>query len=438
MNDDLDDDLINSSDDFDEFSQKSSLGDVVRQSPLAKVVIVIAVGAVFGGAMVFFGGDKDIERQSVLPAGSDVTSIPGSNEEISPAYTEAVEEQNEADLERAMMEGGSSIPVPIETSDTRLSVPEIEEEEEDPLHRWRILQEERVEREMKAKEAEIEPITVLNAEKQSEAIEELADSMSEQMNAILSKSTEDKKFTTKTLITYNQNDTDGNSDGYGQGGGGVSSGGDDYSPFSEEEEEEVVVIPAGKIVYGQMLLEANSDVPSVVLAEMVSGPLKGWKLLGKFNLEEDIKMLTVTFTSAVNDDGKQYKIKAVMLDPDTSLAAKASKVNNRYLRRIILPAAAKFITGFADAVAESGRTSITIAGEGNAMREEVAEPTREQEVAIGVADAAQDVGEILEELGDVPMQVILEAGTPIGIFFTRNVLESDGGYSSTGAAGSGI
>ena len=55
---------------------------------------------------------------------------------------------------------GSAIPVPIEAPDTRLEVPEIQEEGEDPLHRWRLLQEERVERQMsaKSKSVHVEPM----------------------------------------------------------------------------------------------------------------------------------------------------------------------------------------------------------------------------------------------------------------------------------------
>lgn len=419
MNDDLDDGIIDSDDGFDEFAQKASLGDIIRQSVAAKIGIVVVAVAVIGGVMMLFGGDVIKEQQSSIPTGSDVTSVPGSNEEVSPNYIDAVEEQNEVDLERALIEGGSSIPVPIATHSTRLEIPEAEETSEDPLHRWRMLQEERVEREMRSKESINEPVTVLNAEKQSEAVSKLADSMSEQMESILGKVTEEKSFNTRTLITYKQNDDDGEGGAYVNGDNGGDAGDGSFS----EDQEEIVVIPAGKIVYGQMLLEANSYVPSVVLAQMVSGPLKGWKLLGEFTMEDEIEMLTVKFKIAVNEEGEQYKINAIMLDPDTGLAAKASEVNHRYLRRIILPAAAKFVTGFADAMAESGRTSISVSGTSGNVVEEEEEPSKEQEVATGVADAAQDIGEILDEMGDVPIQVILAAGTPIGIFFTDNVVE---------------
>ena len=435
MNDELDEGLVESQDEFDEFSQKASLGDIIKNSPLAKVGIVIAVLAVVGIVMMFFGGDAIEQEDSMIPKGSEVTSVPGASDKVSPAYTKAVEDQNEADLERAILEGGSAIPVPIETTDVRLSIPEVEEEAEDPLHRWRIIQEERVERQMQAKEAEIEPVTVLNAEKQNEAIEEMASLMTEQMSSILGKTTEDKTFNSKTLISYSGGG-DGSSGGVGSYGGG--RGGNDNSSidsFSEEEKSNDIIIAGGSIYYGQLLLEANSDIPSVVLAQMVSGPLNGWKLIGKFKLEEDIRMLTINFRSAINKEGRQYRIRAIMLDPDTTLAAMRSKINNRYIRRIVLPAAAKFITGFADAMAESGRTSISVAGSSGGAVQSTAAKTDKQQVATGVADAASDVGDIIEDLGDVPMQVIIEAGTPIGIFFTRSVRERD---ESRGGGGGGI
>ena len=53
----------------------------------------------------------------------------------------------------------------------------------------------------------------------------------------------------------------------------------------------------------------------------------------------------------------------LLLDPDTSLAATRTDVNHRYFRRIVLPAASAFIEGFAEAISESGRTTVTVSGE---------------------------------------------------------------------------
>lgn len=422
MNDDLDEELMDDEEGFDEFSQKSGLMDVIRQSALAKIAIVVAVLAVVIGVMVTFGGEEEAENPSVIQGGSQVTSTPGTDEEITPAYVEAVEQKNEEDLDRAISEGGSTIPVPIQQPDTRLAVPEIEEESEDPLHRWRLLQEERVERQIKAREVEEEPVTVLDAEQQGEAVQNMAESMAQQMQSVLSKSSENVTLSSKTFITYSS-DTSESGSGQALGGGGPSSGGENH-PFAEVENVEVI-IPAGKIYYGQLLLEANSDIPTKVMAELVSGPLKGWKLLGSFSVMDDAEMLAITFDVAVNDDGKQYTVDAIMLNPDTGLPAMRTDVDHRYFKRIVIPAAAEFIEGYAEAIEESGATTVVVSGDSVTQGEE--ESTDEQEVAAGVASMGSKVAEIVDEMGDVDIKIVIDAGTPIGVFFTSNVEETEEG-----------
>ena len=419
MNDDLDEEIIDSDEGFDEFSQKSGLSDTIRRSALAKVGVVIGVLVVVIGIMVFFGGEKEEEKFSIVPSGSEVTSTPGADEEIAPAYIEAVEQQNEADLDRAIAEGGSAIPVPIETPDTRLEVPEIEEESEDPLHRWRMLQEERVERQIKARKIEEEPVTVLDAEQQSEAVRNMAESMAQQMQSVLTSNTEVAKFNVKTLISYDTEGEDGGS-AAGNGAGGSA----DDAPFEEVENTEVI-IAAGSIYYGQLLLEANSDIPMKVMAELVSGPLKGWKILGEFSVMDDAEMLAITFDTAVNDEGKQYDIDAIMLNPDSGLPAMRTDIDHRYFKRVILPAAAEFIEGYASAIEDSGATDVVVTGE--TVTEGSEETTDEQEVAAGVATAGSKIAEIVDEMADVEVKIVINAGTPIGIFFTDNVEDNGEG-----------
>ncbi len=53
------------------------------------------------------------ETISIVPGGARVTSAPGTDEEVAPAYVEAVEQQNESYLDKAIATGGSAIPVPV-------------------------------------------------------------------------------------------------------------------------------------------------------------------------------------------------------------------------------------------------------------------------------------------------------------------------------------
>jgi len=423
MNDDLDEEIIGSEEGFDEFVQKNTLGDMWRNSPLVKVGVIVGVVGLFFGAMYLFGAKPDETPSSMLPPPSEVSAPPGTAE-ASPSYVQAVEEANEADLDKALKEGDSTIPVPVETPSDRLQLPEEQEETEDPLHRWRRLQEERVLRD-KSSEEDVEPVTVLDSEKQNEAMKQMAEAMINQIQSILGRQTERKVFHYEGLVRYcDSKGCFGAAPTEAGTGGSGGAGGDGEFDGEEEEEEPVVIIPAGEIEYGQLIIEANSDVPGPVLALLVSGPLKGSKLIGSFNVQNDY--LTLNFNTLVLD-GVSYDISAIALDPETSLAGMATEVDHRYLQRILLPAAAAFVEGFAEAVAQTDATSITIdtsSGSGTTTTAEENDLDTEEEVALGVKEAGEEVRDIIDEMADdVEVLVKIHAGTPIGVLFTESVTE---------------
>ncbi|MDH5722442.1 MAG: hypothetical protein OEY94_03855 [Alphaproteobacteria bacterium] len=414
MNDDLDEEIIGSDGEFDEFVQKSSLGDVIRTNPAAKVgIVVLAVGVIILIAW-FFGGAAEVENPSSIPKGSKVTAPPGTNE-ATPAYVEAVEQKNEDELERAIQTGESAIPVPIESPEERLTLPEEKKEEEDPLHKWRRIQEERVEREMRERQS-VEAVTVLDSEQQNEAIKNLSESMSKQMESVLTRRAEKATFTYIGMVDYEDDDTTGRT-GPGAGPTPNGNGGGAF----QEETEETIIIPTGTIEYAQMLLEANSDIEGPVMALLLTGPLKGSRMMGSFTVQED-KYLVVNFTTAVVD-GKDVPISAIMLDPDTTLAGMATDVNNHYFKRIVLPAASAFIGGMAGAIAETGRTSVIVSGDN--VVESTGEPDNDQEVATGIEEAADEITEIIDDIADVEPTVIIRAGTPMGVLFTSPVIDEE-------------
>lgn len=129
------------------------------------------------------GRGSGVKVQALMPVSSDVTAVPETKNEVAPAYVEAmededpladwrrlqeariskekgeieeipqeyiraVEEQNEQDLGAAVATGQSAIPVPIETPETRLEVPEVKADAPDPLHKWRKLEEARPQKEI--------------------------------------------------------------------------------------------------------------------------------------------------------------------------------------------------------------------------------------------------------------------------------------------------
>ena len=419
MSDDLDNDDINLDESsFDDFgSKESTLGDLWRNNPLIKIAVVgAAVIAIFGTIMLF--GDKEgAVDQSYVPAGSEIKAAPGT-EKSSPAYIAAIEEENESRIEDAFREGGSAFPTPIDPPVGRLQVPDEERETEDPLQRWRQLQEKRVQMEIQNTE-NLDLNIMPDNSGQSEAIQALADVMSEQMQAILesqseisiqSKQITDPEFREKAAEKALQKAAEGNMG---------NNGGNDFFEDEELENFGTVLLPAAEIAYAQLLTEANSDIPGPIIAQIASGPLSGNRVIGSFSVEKDLLVLNFE-TIIVN--GESIAINAIALDPTTTLPGMATEVNHRYLQRIVLPMAAAFVEGAASAIAESGTTTITI--DSGAAVESEADADSDQEIATGVQEAGEELREILDEMsGDIEILVRIDAGTPIGILFLEPVIE---------------
>lgn len=422
MNDDLDEEIIGSDDGgFDEFVQKNTLGDLWRNNPLVKAGIIIFAVAVIIGAIIIFGAEKEKPNVSMLPPGSEVSAPPGTDA-ASPAYIAAVEAQNEAELERALRTGDSTLPVPVETPSERLQLPQDEEEVEDPLHRWRRLQEERVIRETRDQE-EVEPVTVLNSDQQNEAMKRLVEAMAKQMEAILGRRTEKKEIHYTAAVDKDAFSNDGAYGSSGSGQNGSGNGSDDLGEEIDEVSLEDVIIPAGEVEYAQLLIEANSDVQGPVLAVLLSGPLRGNRMLGTFQVQDEY--LTLSFSTVIVN-GQSIDISAMALDPDTTLPGMATDVDHRYFQRVLLPAAAAFIEGFADAIAESGTTNITIDNGGSTTSTTENDKSDKQEVATGVAEAGQEIRDIVDDMADsIDVLVKIKAGTPMGVLFLDPIVASD-------------
>ena len=74
------------------------------------------------------------ENITMMPGGSSLTSVPGTGEEVAPAYIESVEQQNEADMDAAIATGSSAIPVPIAPQESIAMAPK--KKEFAPLEKW--------------------------------------------------------------------------------------------------------------------------------------------------------------------------------------------------------------------------------------------------------------------------------------------------------------
>ena len=403
---------------FDNFEKKKgTLGEMWREKPMFKVVAVVGAAVlIFGFIFMLGGGDDSPAPVSVTPSASEITSAPGT-QEASPAYIEAVKEQNEQRLEEAERTAGSALPTPIDPPVGTIAVPEEAAGQEDPLQRWRKLQEERLERELQRTQA-LAPQTLPEEDaNRQQAIQNLAATMAVQMQAVL-ESRNNVKISTKTINdkAYLQKLKEEEERAQEQAEAEAAAN----NPSNVIVEE--IIFPAGEIAYAQLITEANSDAPGPVLAQIAGGPLNGARILGSFAVQKDL--LTLRFTTIVLD-GISYGINGIALDPATTLPAMATDVDHHYLQKIVLPMAAAFVEGMADAISESGRTTVIVEGDTVAQEEE--ETTNDQEVASGITEAGAELSEILSETADeVETTVIIASGTQIGVLFLDPVTKSTG------------
>lgn len=408
MSDELDDEI--GADEFgdeafDDFEGGDSLGEMSRDNPLVKIGLVVGAFAAIVGGIMLFGGEKEQVRKSVHATRADVSDVPG--QELSDVMEKAVKEKDVERVERAIEQRGSAMPTPTTTAKAEIRLEDQKvEDAEDPLERWRRIQEER-----QKKEQELPPAKEPKDDKANEATVALSEAMMAQMQAVLETKASKKDYMSHEIVTEPEEDKEGDE-------GGASDGKDGGDGSGKVEKTATILLPAGTIEYGQILIEASTDAPGPVLAQLASGPLAGSKLIGSFEAEDEY--LVISFNTIVID-GVSYSIDAVALDPDTTLPGMATEVDKRYFSRYVLPAAAAFVAGVGSAIAETGSSTVSSSSTTITVEEE---PDFEQEIFKGVEDLASKVEEIIEEeTSDVEPLIRVSAGTAMGILFVEPVTD---------------
>lgn len=421
-NNDLDNDLdVENFDDgtgFDDYSKKGTLGDMWRNNPMVKIGVILAGFAIVIGGIVLFGGKPEQIPVSQATSPKDVTEAPGTNE-VSQSFRESIEEANIQNLEEATRTGESAIPIPVTPAKGVMPVPVDEASGEDPLERWRRMQEERIRQQEML--AQAKPPQVQQAppvDTKTPAVNALSQSMMSQMQAILQGQTipptKFKKITDVGFLEATEKKRMERMQVQQQMVAASTQG-------NTDDQIENILLPAGTIEYGQILIEANTDAPGPILAQIYTGPLKGARLLGSFQSTD--RYITLNFNMVIID-GINYPVEAVAIDPDTTLPGVITEIDNRYFKRIILPMAGEFVEGLAEAVSESGTTTVVI--QGDTVTESEEDKTNEQEVASGISAAGQELSEILEDEADATKPMLrVASGTPVGILFVGPVTDSN-------------
>lgn len=407
-------------------AQGASLKDAWDNNPLMKIgAIVLAIAIGIGGYLTFFGGAKEENKSKIISATTgDVKTTVGGPVEADSAYTEALQKENERVLDTANRTGGSAIPTPLTGTGTdEITLPTAPQRAaEDPLQEWRdaLDKSQVIKDDSMPNQSDLPPDAPLTAIQrpmapapQAKMDPEAAKRLSDQMRVIIAAQApgparviQTTQLESEYIAMRKQMEESRKEGGSGSRGGASDS----------EAAEETVIVPAGNIAYGQLLNELNSDIRGPVLVHVLSGPFTGGRALGQFTVQDEYLVLTF---SAIVKDAVYYEIDGIALDEKTTLTGHQSDVDRHYFTRIILPAAAEFISGYASAVAETGTTTTTTAGGG--VVQDDPEPDATEEVYKGVEEAADSVSEILKQNASRPITVKLHKGTTMGILFLESV-----------------
>ena len=182
-----------------------------------------------------------------------------------------------------------------------------------------------------------------------------------------------------------------------------------------------VLVPAGRGVYAHPVLALNSDESSPAVFQADSGPLAGDRMIGTFAKQSNRLVIHI---SSVIHQGQQITCDGVVIAPDTMEAAVASGVDEHYVSRFVLPAAAAFVAGLGQAIEQTSNSVALLSPFGGATTTNHLNIQQQLGVAAGAASA--QVGSVLNQEAPKGPTITLEPNVAVGIMFLSNVVDHRG------------
>ncbi len=451
----LEDDTLTAdpSENYNEEAPKQSFKEVWRSNPSLKVFVIVVGLAILVVSFLVFGSDEEIppqEKYSAVASGNTVTQAPGTDE-LSPAYEDAVRAATAKRLEEAAATGGSALPTPIARPAERIEAP-VQIEDKDPLSEWRREAEarraerkkEEAEKTVKAAVTPVAPPPLpvqqpLNLQAQqvaaapvqqapppppplptaptAEQIQAYMGQIQGQVQTVLQTQVPKESTIIKMTMTAQQKSGAAGESGLNKPNAALKTAAQ-TSATGKTNVAQKPIITTGTIAYAQTLIEANSDIPGPVLAEVASGPLVGGRAIGTFSVADD--KLVIQFNRVIKD-GQEYSINGMVMDPATTLTAMSTSVNQHYFTRVLLPAAASFIQAYAQAATQQD-TEIVV-NNGTVVAENQRDLSGKEQLLQAVNVAGQRVSTFVNEESNRPITVKLAMGTRIGILFMSPVYD---------------
>ena len=189
-------------------------------------------------------------------------------------------------------------------------------------------------------------------------------------------------------------------------------------------DSESLLVPAGRGVYAHTIVAVDNDIGGQIVLQADSGPIAGDRMLGTFSKAGGHENLLVVNVTSIVHHGEQISTNGVVIAPQTMQTAVASSVDQHYLTRFILPAAAAFVQGLGTALATTSNTVGQLGPLGNTSF--VTSLNFPQQIGVGAGAAAQRVGSALDQAAPTGPTIHLDANANVGVIFTTDVKARSG------------
>ncbi|WP_158746708.1 DotG/IcmE/VirB10 family protein [Acidisphaera sp. L21] len=187
-----------------------------------------------------------------------------------------------------------------------------------------------------------------------------------------------------------------------------------------------LLLPAGRGVFAHTILAVSSDSDGPVVLQADSGPLAGDRMIGSFgkatsNGTGSADRLVVR-VNTIEHQGQSIGVDAIVTAPETMETTVASSVDEHYLARFALPAAAAFVQGLGQALATTSNTNGVLSPLGGTSYS--TQLNFPQQLGVGAGVAAQQLGNTLNQQAPRGPTVHLDANVNVGVMFLAAVRQT--------------
>lgn len=178
-------------------------------------------------------------------------------------------------------------------------------------------------------------------------------------------------------------------------------------------------IKAGTIMFATLDSGVDSDEQSPILATVLTGQLKGAKVIGNFEREDQKLVLKFNLMNVPAFD-KSIAVNAVAIDQNTASTAVSGNVNNHYLLRYGTLFASSFLSGISQGIVATSSQTNCFFGVICQTQPNNNLSTGEY-VALGLGNTGQQYANEMGNNFNTPPTVKIPGGTGIGLLFMQDL-----------------